>query len=157
MATRSAFHPRRLRGFTLIELMITVVVAAILAAVALPVYNIQIRKSRRTEARTALLDMAARAERMYSTTNSYLDAANALTPFDLGLASVATATWPMTLGSGYYSFNATVTTATTFSFVATPAGTQQKDTDCASFTVTNTGLQSSLNSSSADSTAICWK
>jgi type IV pilus assembly protein PilE len=150
-------HPRRRNGFTLIELMITVAIVTILASVALPGFMSSIRKSRRTEARTALLDLAARAERFYSTTNSYLDAANSLTPFDLGLASAATATWPLPLGSGYYSFNATVTTATTFTFVATPASTQQKDTDCASFTVTNTGLQSSLNSSNANSTATCWK
>src|SRR5882757_8196659 len=157
MTTRSELHPGRRKGFTLIELMITIAIVSLLASVALPSFLSSIRKSRRTEARTALLDLPARAERMYSTTNSYLDAANALTPFDLGLASVATATWPVTLGSGYYSFSAPVTTATTFSFVATPAGAQAKDTDCASFTVTNTGLQSSLNSSSADSTAICWK
>jgi type IV pilus assembly protein PilE len=157
MGTRSKLHFRRGKGFTLIELMITVAIVTILASVALPGFMSSIRKSRRTEARTALLDLAARAERFYSTTNSYLDAANSLTPFDLGLASATTATWPVTLGSGYYSFNATVTTPTAFTFVATAVDTQQKDTDCASFTVTNTGLQSSLNSSNANSTATCWK
>src|SRR5882724_1198978 len=120
MATRSALHPRRRSGFTLIELMITVVVAAILASVALPAYNTQIRKSRRTEARTALLDLAGRAERMYSTSNSYFGTTSAgqLLPPDLGY----TGPWPITVGSGYYQISLSNSTATTYMFTATAVG-----------------------------------
>ena len=49
-------------GFTLVELMVTLVVAAILATIAIPAYQNQIRESRRTEAKTALLDLAGREE-----------------------------------------------------------------------------------------------
>ena len=42
---------RRIRGFTLIELMIVVGVVAILASIAVPIYNEQIRKSRRADAK----------------------------------------------------------------------------------------------------------
>src|SRR5882757_4177035 len=132
MTTRSELHPGRRKGFTLIELMITIAIVSLLASVALPSFLGSIRKSRRTEARTALLDLAARAERMYSTTNSYLNGA-ALAPSDLGY----TGNWPITVGSGYYTIDVkpNAPTATTFNFRAAAAGTQLKDTQCASFTV----------------------
>jgi type IV pilus assembly protein PilE len=146
-------------GFTLIELMITVAIVSLLAMVALPGFMGQIRKSRRTEARTALLDMAARAERMYSTTNSYLDGTNKLTPADLGYP--AAATWPLSVGSGYYTIDIkpNAPTATTFNFQAVPVGGQAVDAQCASFTVDNTGNQSALDASTPanNTTQICWK
>ena len=54
-------------GFTLIELMIVVVVLTLLAAIAIPTYSNQIRKSRRSEAKSALLDLAGREERFMAT------------------------------------------------------------------------------------------
>ncbi|MDB6089133.1 MAG: putative 4 fimbrial pilE-related [Gammaproteobacteria bacterium] len=140
-------------GFTLIELMVTVVIATILVTVAIPAYTSQIRKSRRTEARTAVLDLASREERFMSTQNSYTASAT-----NLGYPSL-----PTGIGT-YYSLGAptvvaaTATAPATFTATATPiAGSgQDKDTQCASFTVDSTGKQSSLNSSGADSTATCW-
>jgi type IV pilus assembly protein PilE len=149
MATRSALHPRRRgKGFTLIEMMITVAIAAILAAIVVPAYNTQIRKSRRTEARTALLDLAGRAERMYSTSNSYFGTTSAgqLLPPDLGY----TGAWPITVGSGYYRVSLSNSTTTTYTFTATAVGTQALDTQCATFTVDNTG-----NQTASDPT--CWQ
>jgi type IV pilus assembly protein PilE len=48
------------RGFTLVELMVVIVIASILMAIAIPSYKTSIRKSRRTDAKTALLDLAGR-------------------------------------------------------------------------------------------------
>jgi type IV pilus assembly protein PilE len=148
--------PRRsgFAGFSLIELMVVVLIAGILASIALPAYQSQIRKSRRTEAKTALLDLAGREERYFSTNNAY----SAVTT-DLGF----TGTFPQTVGDGYYQVSAptvTVGTATavaTFSISAVPIGNQTKDTKCASFTVTSAGLQTSLDSGGADSSSTCWK
>jgi type IV pilus assembly protein PilE len=148
MTTRSSLHPRGRKGFTLIELMITIGIAATLTAIAVPAFNNQIRKSRRTEARTALLDLAGRAERLYSTTNSYVGAttANKLLPVDVGYA--VTDTWPLTSTTGYYTIDSTAT-ATTFTFTATAAGAQVSDTLCATFSVDNTGKQSATDPT-------CW-
>jgi type IV pilus assembly protein PilE len=148
MTTRSSLHPRGRKGFTLIELMITIGIAATLTAIAVPAFNNQIRKSRRTEARTALLDLAGRAERLYSTTNSYVGAttANKLLPVDVGYA--VTDTWPLTSTTGYYTIDSTAT-ATTFTFTARAAGAQVKDTLCATFSVDNTGKQSATDPT-------CW-
>ena len=148
--------PVRLRGFTLIELMITVTIAAVLMSIAFPLYLHQIRESRRTDARSALLDLASREERYYSMQNAYTSSATAL-----GYTG-----WPQTIGSGYYQISqpsninaATATAPATFTLTATPlAGKgQDKDTDCQSFTVTQTGQETSTNSASGDSSATCWK
>ena len=148
--------PRRLNsaGFSLIELMVAMAIAGILLAVAVPSYLSQIRKSRRTDAKTVLLDLAGREERFFSTNNAYSSLAT-----DMGYSG----TFPQTVGNGYYQVNLpTVTAGTaaavaTFSLTAVPIGTQTKDTLCASFTVTSAGTQTSLDSAGNDSTSTCWK
>ena len=63
--------PRR-RGFTLIELMITVAIVGILAAIAYPAYQDSVRKGKRAEGRTALIDFAQQQERYMTQTGAYL-------------------------------------------------------------------------------------
>jgi len=152
---RNQSWPARTAGFTLIELMIAVVVATILLAIAIPSYRSQIEKSRRTDAKTAVLDLAAREQRYFSVYNSFTTS-----PQNLAYGNAA-ATFPMNVGSGYYSVNVTApapvgTNPPTFTVTATAINSQTGDTQCASLTVDNTGRQSSLDSSNADSTATCW-
>jgi type IV pilus assembly protein PilE len=139
----------------LIELMVVVLIGAILVGIAVPTYSTFVRKSRRTEAKTALLDMAALEERYYSTANAY-----SATTTDVGYPAGA---WPQTVGSAYYQITAPVITAAavgapaTYTLTAVPIGDQVKDTSCASFTVTSKGVQSALDSGGADATATCWR
>jgi type IV pilus assembly protein PilE len=147
---------RSIVGFTLIELMVTIVVASILAAIAIPAYTSQIRKSRRTEARTALLDLASREERFNSTNSAYTSS-----PANLGY----TGAWPVTVGSGYYQITAVVCAAVTcggdtgtgaaFLLTAQPVVPQDKDTLCGSFTLDSTGLQQ-VTGTAAATPASCW-
>lgn len=70
---------RKEQGFTLIELMITVAIVGILAAVAYPAYTDQVRKGRRAECRSGLLQSMQQQERYYSQFNKYIDFAKGAT------------------------------------------------------------------------------
>ena len=157
------FAPRPATGFTLIELMIVVVIATVLLAIAIPSYQHEMQESRRTEAKTALLDLAGREQRFFSTQNAFTASF-----VNLGYATSGNPT-SVTVGSGYYSVAVSVPAAApdpqvgsiaapSFSITATPVagGAQASDTACASFTVDSIGYQSAQNSSSTDNTATCW-
>lgn len=59
-------------GFTLIEIMITVTIIGILASIAYPSYQESVRKSKRAEGRSALLEMMQQQERYMTQYNQYL-------------------------------------------------------------------------------------
>lgn len=166
MTERARSRDRRSAGFTLVELMVTVAIATILVTVATASYNTYVRKSHRTDAKTALLDLAGREEQFYSTTNTYSG-----TPSDLGYGASG-ATFPMTVGSGYYQVNVSFCNPTpgnlcsgsnvsTFTVSATAYTTdQQQDSQCLYFSVDNTGKQFSSNNlsgSGTDTTTTCWQ
>jgi type IV pilus assembly protein PilE len=62
----------RLKGFTLIELMIVVAVIGVLAAVALPSYRQYIIRAARIEAQTELLELAGLQEKIFLNSNVYV-------------------------------------------------------------------------------------
>ena len=162
MKAFNSMRAHAMAGFTLVELMTSVLVLTILAAIAIPTYSNQIRKSRRSEAKSALLDLAGREERYMATNGVYTS-----TPAALGYGTFTN------IGSGYYNLAVSITaavapTATTtgsaaaYTLTATVTTTngQNKDTSCQAFQVNSQGQQTSYNSTSSFTTATtttgCW-
>jgi type IV pilus assembly protein PilE len=159
-------------GFTLVELMVVVLVGAILVAVGVSGYSSQVRKARRTEAKTALLDLATREAKYLTLNNAY----TAL-PAQLGYGGAA---FPITIGNGFYQvyvcpgaaagtsspntpcIGTTAAPGTSFVVAAIPLATsaQANDVQCQYFAVDNTGAQfgsSSATGTGPDTTAACWQ
>jgi type IV pilus assembly protein PilE len=132
----------RVRGFTLLELMIVVVIIAILAAIAIPTYGRYAIRAHRVDGQELLLRIANAQERFYATNNHY----GALS--ELG--------YTVTLSDkGYYNASmnpAAASTTQTFTATAAPVGGQNKD-DCKSLTINNAGVKASLGTTTNGS---CW-
>ena len=62
---------KNMRGVTLLELMIVVVIISILTAIAYPSYRQYATRAKRTEAKAALLQIATFQERFYLQNNTY--------------------------------------------------------------------------------------
>jgi type IV pilus assembly protein PilE len=143
----------------LIELMIVVAVIGLLAAIALPSYQNSVRKSRRADAKSALLDLASREERYFSINNQYTN-----DPTKLGYG--ASSTFPLAVSASsqsYYSLSkptvttGTATVAPAFTAQATPTGAQTADTTCYTYQIDQLGTQTNLDASSNSlSSAGCW-
>jgi len=64
---------RKQRGFTLIELMIVLAILAILLAVALPAWQNQVKRAKRTAAQAEMMDIANRQQQYLLSNRSYMD------------------------------------------------------------------------------------
>lgn len=150
---------RRVRGFTLIEVMIAVVIVAILAGLAVASYQGYVRESNRSEAWSLLLQIQSGEEKYFLQNSTYTgDLTDPPTAGGLGLnltASGGTLYTP----DGYYALSvATVACAggggglCSYTATATAANAQLKDTAaCQVFTVNSLGARTP-----ADSTG-CWR
>jgi len=150
------FNHEKAFGFTLIELVIAVAIIGILAAVGLPAYNNTVMKGRRVDAKNAILDLAARQEKYFSTNNTYTSDFSKL---GLNASSTATSVNVMSANGSatYYSLTIPVQTATTYTLQATPTGGQTSD-QCYAYVIDYLGTQSNVNASGTtlSSSLRCW-
>ena len=89
---------RYARGFTLIELMITIAIIAILTAVAFPSYTDYVTRSKLAEAYAHLADLRVKMEQ------SYLDNRRYNATGTLGTCGIPGGNTPTALGSKYFDF-----------------------------------------------------
>jgi type IV pilus assembly protein PilE len=138
---------KNMRGFTLIELMLVVGIMAILLMIVAPSYMDSVRKANRTDAKSTLLDYAAKQEMFFAQNNTYT---NDIITVGTGLG-MGTATSP----EGYYTITAAAcdragaTLASCFKMTATGIGPQAVDTTCAVLMLNSLGQKTAT---SAD----CW-
>jgi len=139
---------RRQAGFTLIELMITVAIVGILAAVAYPAYQDSVRKGKRAEGRAALLDFLQQQERFLSQTGSY----SAVT---VGATGVPFKTYSgVSPTSAAYKLGTEACTGTTLrECVRVLAVPQFTDLDAGTLVIQSTGARECTGTK----TALCWR
>ena len=139
-------RPRRGRGFTLIELMIAVVIFAVLAAIAYPMYIDHIRKSRRAEAKTLLLEAQSKQERFLTENNVY--AAN--------MTSLGYTANPTPTENAWYTVAVTNVVGPpdpSFRLDAVPQNDQTNDTRCGTLQIDSFGRKLITGSGTV---ARCW-
>ncbi len=135
---------KKVRGFTLIELMITVAIVGILAVIAYPAYEQQSRKGKRTAGYVALEKVAQAEERFMSQNNTYTVNVLALP----GLTST------LSEGGNYdvtivRTDGGAANPVVSWLATATPQGKQTKDT-CGALHLSSTGQKT------ADGPGKCW-
>lgn len=133
---------KQMRGFTLVELLITVVVVAILTAIAYPSFAEYLRKSRRSDAVTGLAAIQHAQERWRTNNPSYTNT----------LSAIYTAP-----ASNVYNFSLSGVTANGYTATATPKnpGPQSGDASCTTMSVVVTNGNVSYTATGTGA-ATCW-
>lgn len=128
------------RGFTLIELMITVAIIALIASIALPSYASYVQRTRRAEAKTFIYGLANQLERCYTRFGTY------------NHPSCSVGAGPFDSPKGYYRVAISNFTAFSYTLTATPQAAQTTDTQCGRFEINHLGLQSATGTLGSS----CW-
>lgn len=131
-------------GFTLTELMIVVAIIGIIAAFAYPSYQDQVRKVKRSDGQSKLLDAMARQERFFTENNAYTDDMSDLYGPDND---------PLESDEGHYSISGAACDGEITQCVILTAEPVFEDTLCGDLTYNSTGTKGESGTGTADN---CW-
>jgi type IV pilus assembly protein PilE len=117
-------------GFTLVEAVVALAIAAVVAAVAYPSYMAQVRKGRRTDAVVALMQVEQAQERWRGANPAYAAELAAPPPQGLGLGAAS--------AGGYYTLSLSEAGAAGYAVTATAVAgrSQAGDSGCTTLGVT---------------------
>ena len=142
-----------MKGFSLIELLIVLIIVGILTCFAYPGYQAHILRAKRLEAQTALLDLASQLERYYFDNHTYESATIGSGRSSDVLSSAMTS-------DGHYVLSITHASTTTFGLKATPSSSySSNDSVCQSLTLNSRGIKGIASGPSGSPTGPvnqCW-
>jgi type IV pilus assembly protein PilE len=131
---------KKIKGFTLLELLITIAIIGIISAVAYPSYIDNISRANRSEAQRELLRLANLQEQYFIDHRVYT----------ADMTQLGASADPYITDSGLYSIDAVVT-GVTYTLSATAKGSQiTNDSACLNLSVTDTGRTTAASTH-------CWE
>jgi type IV pilus assembly protein PilE len=145
-----AVSMQRMRGVTLMELLVVIAVLGTLAAIAIPSYRQYLIRSQRSEAKIALLQLQTAEEKFYLQNNTYTNSVTGGPGVGLGMSA--------TSETRKYDIAITTFPADGQSYVATASprvgGGQTDDLKCANFTINERGTRGVSGTTAVET---CWK
>ena len=126
------------KGFTLVELMVSVVIIGVLGAIAYPAYTSFTQKGQCTDGTGPLLILAGRMEEVYLNTDSY------------ATGNVVTLMGSDQTPKGFYKLEITVATNFAYTLIATPADANQN-------VLTLDSLGNKTEAGGAAGATACWQ
>lgn len=131
------------KGFTLIEMMITVTIIGILSSIAYPSYISYINEAHRADAKAILMQSAQDMERVYTANNSYSSGtlSQSVSPVS------GTALYNIVFATGQ-------PTASTYTILASPiTGSAAENDPCGTLSINQLGVKTVTGSASVSD---CW-
>ncbi|CAK0771116.1 type IV pilus assembly protein PilE [Gammaproteobacteria bacterium] len=148
------------RGFTLLEIIITVAIISILAAIAYPSYQNSILKSRRADAKSVLLQATNWMERFYTANHRYdqdVDGNLVTTSTTTGFPSSGLTKSPIVGTTKYYDISLSGVTQIAYTLNATPrSATNQTNDSCKTLTLDQAGIKG-VTGGATMSVTDCWR
>jgi type IV pilus assembly protein PilE len=142
-------------GFSLMDLLAALAIASLLACVAVPSYRAQLLRAHRSDARAALLSLAAAEENFHASCNAYAVILDDSQDSSCGAARLR---FPSSAGNGAYLIEIAPSGADGWAAAATAVagGPQETDDRCRMLGLTNTGRRSASRADGTANDVECW-